>query len=189
LNAIARIVVSAAWVLFVAYWIYAAFSVKRTIRKEPVFSRSVVLVLVGSGSVLLFPSVNNNPAASRLLPPNVVIDILACIAAVSGVITTIWARRTLAGNWSASVTLKEEHELVRTGPYRFVRHPIYTGFLLMTLAAALLSFGARGFAGLLLIVAGFWYKLRREEELMTAHFGNDYVLYKARVRALIPWIL
>ena len=189
MNGIARILVFVVWLLFVAYWSYAAFSVKRTIRREPVFSRSVVLVLVGSGSVLLFPSVNNNLAASRLLPPNVVIDFLACIVAIAGLAVAIWGRRTLATNWSASITLKEEHELVRVGPYRFVRHPIYTGFFLMTLGAALVPFSARGFAGWLLIFAGFWYKLRREEELMTSHFGNDYILYKARVKGLIPWIL
>jgi protein-S-isoprenylcysteine O-methyltransferase Ste14 len=189
LNAIARIIASVVWGLFIAYWISAAFSVKRTIRREPVFSRSVVLGLVGSGNVLLFTSVSTNLAARRLLPPNAVIDFLACIIAIAGLVITIWARRTLARNWSASVTLKEDHELIRTGPYRFVRHPIYTGFLVMALGSALVPFSTRGFGGLFLIFAGFWYKLRREEELMTAHFGNDYILYKARVRALIPWIL
>jgi protein-S-isoprenylcysteine O-methyltransferase Ste14 len=189
LNSVARIIVFVVWGSFVAYWIGAAFSVKQTIRREPFLSRFVVLVLVGIGSALLFPSVSSNLAASRLLPPNLGFDLLACTAAIVGLVITIWARRTLAGNWSASVTLKKEHELVRTGPYKFVRHPIYTGFLLMTLGSALVPLSARGFAGLILIFGGFWYKLRREEELMTAHFGADYVAYKARVKALIPWIL
>ena len=100
----------------------------------------------------------------------------------------LWARKTLAGNWSADPMIKENHELIERGPYAYVRHPIYSGMLLMMLGAAIFSGRAGAFAILAIIFFSLWYKARQEERLLTEHFPEEYPKYKARVKALIPFI-
>lgn len=102
---------------------------------------------------------------------------------------TIWARKILAGNWSSDVTLKQGHELVKAGPYRFVRHPIYTGLLLMCLGAAIDIGLLRAWLGVALVFVGFWIKLNQEETLMLRHFPDDYPTYRKQVKALVPFVI
>lgn len=100
----------------------------------------------------------------------------------------ITARRTLARNWSGAVALKEDHELITAGLYQYIRHPIYTGMLLMILGTAL-SFATLGACmGFLIILMGVLLKLKQEEALLTKHFAQDYLSYKKRTRTLIPFI-
>jgi protein-S-isoprenylcysteine O-methyltransferase Ste14 len=87
------------------------------------------------------------------------------------------------------VTLKEGHELVERGPYRFVRHPIYTGILTMFFATALAQGHLAGFAGTLLMFASFWIKLRGEENLMLKQFPERYRAYQQRAKRIIPFVL
>ena len=117
---------------------------------------------------------------------------IACVAAflcVAGLAFALWARATLGRNWSGVVTLKEGHELVQCGPYQFVRHPIYTGVLIMSFATALIESRLAGFVGVLLMFASFWIKLDREERLMLKQFPERYAAYKQRVKRLIPFVL
>jgi protein-S-isoprenylcysteine O-methyltransferase Ste14 len=95
----------------------------------------------------------------------------------------------LGGNWSGRVTFKENHELIQRGPYRFVRHPIYSGLLLMVLGTAVVLNRAGPFLGFVIYFAALGVKLRQEEALMTRHFPETYPPYKARTKALIPFII
>jgi protein-S-isoprenylcysteine O-methyltransferase Ste14 len=136
-------------------------------------------------------------AFPRLLPPlnRMVIphtDITLAVGTVIcglGLLVTIWARRTLAGNWSSEVTFKEGHELVCTGPYRFVRHPIYTGLLIMCVGTAIEGGQLRSWLGTVTVVIGFWIKLSQEERLLLRHFPEAYPAYQKRVKALVPWLI
>ena len=101
----------------------------------------------------------------------------------------LWARRTIGGNWSSVVTLKQDHELIERGPYRFVRHPIYSGFLLMAVGTAILHARAGEFVFCGFLLLGLWFKLRAEEDLLTRHFPDSYPQYRRRVKALIPYVL
>jgi protein-S-isoprenylcysteine O-methyltransferase Ste14 len=103
-------------------------------------------------------------------------------------LVALWARRTLAGNWSRAVTFKQDHELIQAGPYRFARHPIYTGMILMALGGAVAGGRLHCWLGFLLICAGFWIKLSQEESLLLRHFQADYPAYRARVKALVPFV-
>jgi protein-S-isoprenylcysteine O-methyltransferase Ste14 len=114
---------------------------------------------------------------------------IAAVVCVCGLCVAIWARRTLAGNWNSTVTFKQAHELVKTGPYRFVRHPIYTGILLMCLGTAMKAGQLHCWLGALLIGVGFWIKLRQEETLLLRHFPDEYPAYRKRVKALVPHII
>ena len=95
----------------------------------------------------------------------------------------------IAGNWNSDVTLKRDHELMVDGPYRWVRHPIYTG-ILVALAGTALAVGEwRGVLAVALAFAAFWRKLRIEEALMRRQFGESYARYADRVPALIPFLI
>ena len=114
---------------------------------------------------------------------------LGAALTLAGIAFTIWARVLLGGNWSGGVTLKHDHELVIDGPYRWVRHPIYTG-LLVALAGTALALGEwRGLLALAIAAAALWRKLGLEEALMRGQFGDAYAHYAERVPALIPFVL
>ena len=107
---------------------------------------------------------------------------------VLGLIVCIWARATLGRNWSGAVTLKQDHELIERGPYRWVRHPIYTGLLLMFLATALLLGRTGGLIGVVLVFLSFWIKLGDEEKVMLKQFPDQYATYQRRTKRIIPFI-
>jgi protein-S-isoprenylcysteine O-methyltransferase Ste14 len=127
--------------------------------------------------------------AVQVIPRTALSQITGTAICVLGLIFTLWARQTLAGNWSSNVTLKQGHELIRTGPYRIVRHPIYTGLLLMTIGTAIFIGQVRGGVSLLLITLGFWIKLSQEERLLLRHFPDVYPAYQHEVKALVPFVI
>ena len=96
---------------------------------------------------------------------------------------------TLAGNWSSDVTFKQGHELIRTGPYKLVRHPIYTGLLTMSLGTATEIGQLHSWLSILVTAVGFWIKLRQEERLLLRHFPEDYPHYQKHVKALVPFVI
>lgn len=107
---------------------------------------------------------------------------------LAGFIMAIWSRLALGSNWSGRITLKEDHELIERGPYRFVRHPMYTGLILGVLGNAIvLGTPAALAAALMFLVLHIW-KLRREEQLLIRHFPESYPAYQARTKALIPFV-
>jgi len=114
---------------------------------------------------------------------------MGALICVLGLFFTLWARRTLAGNWSSDVTFKQGHELIRIGPYQFVRHPIYTGLLTMCLGTAFEIGLLRCWLALPLMAAAFWLKLKQEERLMLRHFPNEYPGYQKQVKALVPFVI
>ncbi len=101
----------------------------------------------------------------------------------------VWARVHLGKNWSGSVTIKVDHRLVRTGPYRYVRNPIYTGLLAGFAGTALVIGRVWAIYGLLILLAGFLIKIQEEEKVLLENFGEEYLRYKKEVKALIPFIV
>jgi protein-S-isoprenylcysteine O-methyltransferase Ste14 len=108
---------------------------------------------------------------------------------VFGLGVCLWARAVLGRNWSGVVTLKEEHELIVRGPYRFVRHPIYTGLLAMLTGTVIYQGHLGGIIGLVLVFVSLWIKLSEEEELMLKQFPDQYAAYRGRVKRIIPFLL
>ena len=105
----------------------------------------------------------------------------------AGLAFAVWARVHLGRNWSGSVTVKAGHELIRTGPYGYVRHPIYTGLIAALLGTAITSGTVRAAVGFAIMVVAFLYKLRLEEAFMRETFPEEYPRYAAVVPRLIPW--
>lgn len=112
---------------------------------------------------------------------------LAALMTVSGLGFTVWARLHIGRNWSGTVTIKQSHDLVTTGPYSFVRHPIYTGLLLAFVGSAIARDEWRGVVAVVIAWMALWRKFRLEEWWMLELFGEQYTTYRQRVPALIPF--
>ena len=114
---------------------------------------------------------------------------LAVSMTVAGCVFAIWARVHLGRYWSGIITLKEGHRLITTGPYQFVRHPIYTGWLMAITGTAVTAGNVDGFLCLAFVTLAFIIKLYREEALMMTEFGDEYRRFKQAVpAALIPFV-
>ena len=186
---LARSIIVGCWLIFVVFWIVSAFSVKRTIERGGGGWERLALLATGAGAWVLFRRGEVGGFLDLTLwPRTAVVAAVAVLVTVSGLAFTLWARVTLGRNWSGSVVFKQDHELIERGPYRLVRHPIYTGLLLMALGTSIAQRRVSGFAMTAILLTGLWLKSRREERLMTAHFPEAYPRYRERVRALIPFI-
>ena len=178
------------WAIFVATWLLAALSTKRAVYRESRAQRLRYWVLLLVAYVLLVHGRQlPYPLNLRIVPPASLVACAAAFLCIAGLGLALWARVILGRNWSAVVTLKEEHELIERGPYQFVRHPIYTGILTMFCGTALLLGHLAGFIGILLMFASFWIKLGHEERLMLQKFPDRYAAYQKRAKRIIPFLL
>ncbi len=177
------------WMVLIVVWVVGALRTKRTVQSQSSASQLLYTAILVVGVYLIFAKQIGIPWLDRqLFPVTVSIALAGLLAVLVGVSFSIWARLMLGGNWSNRVTVKENHTLVRTGPYRIVRHPIYSGILLGMLGSALQRGGIRCFAGVLICGFSFWLKTRAEERFMVQSFGEQYLQYRHRVKALAPFI-
>jgi protein-S-isoprenylcysteine O-methyltransferase Ste14 len=178
------------WIAFLLYWQIKAINTKATQRLEPVASRILRVFIFLIAIVLL--STTRIPLPwlyLQLWPVGVLPFWLGAAVTIAGILFAVWAREHLGSNWSRSVTIKQDHELITTGPYAVVRHPIYTGILTGFLGMAIAISQVRGLIVFVLIFIAFWIKLRMEEQWMRSQFGEAYDTYAHRTTALVPYIL
>jgi protein-S-isoprenylcysteine O-methyltransferase Ste14 len=121
---------------------------------------------------------------TRILAPYHALFFIGAGITAAGLAFAIWARVHLGEYWSGTITLKEGHRLIRSGPYALVRHPIYTGLILGMLGTAIAVDQIRGVLAFAILFASLWRKLRMEEKWMTEEFGEEYLQYRREVRAL-----
>ena len=175
------------WVVFAVVWIAGAFFTKREVKRGRWGIGWIVLV---AALVPMRQPVRWLHVGALLWVYTPWTGLVADMLTVIGLITALWARAVIAGNWSSSVALKEQHELIDRGPYRIVRHPIYSGVLLMVLGTVVLGGQVAGLIAFGLCVAGLAIKAAGEERLLTEHFPTDYPRYRARVKAaIIPFLI
>ncbi|HEY5365988.1 MAG TPA: isoprenylcysteine carboxylmethyltransferase family protein [Casimicrobiaceae bacterium] len=187
---LARNLFSIMWMAWALYWLVLSRNVKATTREEPRASRLAhVLPLLLAGFLLAAPRMPIAALDTRFLvygPWQYWTGAALCAA---GLLFSVWARRHIGRNWSGIVTLKQDHELITSGPYAIVRHPIYTGLLLAFVGTAVVRGDLRGVLAVIIAFAALWRKLRFEEGWMREQFGPAYTAYSARVAALVPFIL
>jgi protein-S-isoprenylcysteine O-methyltransferase Ste14 len=175
------------WLAFLAFWAITALRTKRTVQTQDLASRLSHSIPIFVGCWLLFKgSSYAHPLGDRILPHNTLLVGVGLAATLLGLSLALWARATLGRNWSGRVTFKENHVLICHGPYRYVRHPIYSAILTMLLGSAIAIATLAVFVGLSLVVLGIWLKLSQEEALLTEHFQAEYLSYKSKVGALVP---
>jgi protein-S-isoprenylcysteine O-methyltransferase Ste14 len=177
----------APWIVFAAWWLWRSRGNADVTRRETRLSRLSYVALFAVGAALL--SLGDRISPARLWPFSAPLAAAALALEWGGVAFAIWAREHLGRMWSGTVTIKEEHRLIRTGPYRYVRHPIYTGILFGVLGVALARGSLAGLLALPLFVLGFVRKMVLEERFMMAQFGDEYRAYRRETRALIPFIV
>jgi len=175
------------WAGFAIVWLLWAIRTKPTEQRESVGSRLSYTLLLFAGFYLIF----GHPVWPfwlrwPILPPDRWVTGLGVGITAAGLLFAVWARLHLGGNWSGTVTMKVGHELIRSGPYRWVRHPIYSGLLLAALGTAMERHQARGILALPVMYAGFSLKIRKEEQFMNTLFGAGYDEYRRTTGALIP---
>ncbi|HUA19027.1 MAG TPA: isoprenylcysteine carboxylmethyltransferase family protein [Bryobacteraceae bacterium] len=179
-----------AWVTFFVIWWIAAVRTKRTARTQSVGSRLLQGGLAAAGAVLLFaPRIGIRWLGLELLPDTAALAYTGAALTFAGIAFAVWARFAIGRNWSGTVTIKQDHELIRRGPYALVRHPIYSGLLLAVVGTALAVNELRGLAALVLVTLAFCLKLRTEESFMLQQFGDQYRGYRREVKALIPFVI
>jgi protein-S-isoprenylcysteine O-methyltransferase Ste14 len=178
---------SAMWISWAAYWWLASLTAKTTERKEPVGSRLQHVLPLLAAAWLLWAEKVPAPLNQRLFPWAPWQFWVAALITAIGLAFAVWARLDLGGNWSGTVTIKQDHELIATGSYAYVRHPIYTGLLVALLGTAMARGEWRGVLAVCVAWAALWRKLRIEEQWMIGRFGNKYIAYRQRVPALLPF--
>ena len=178
------------WLVWGGYWFISAGGGKAVARKESMASRlGHLLPLFFAGYLLWADRLPGGFLCGQVWPATAASYWTGLALLSLGLAFSVWARLSIGRNWSATVTVKEDHELVRTGPYRFVRHPIYTGLLLGFTGTAVALAEWRGVLAVALVFLALWRKLKLEERWMGEVFGDRYAVYKREVRALAPFLL
>ena len=176
------------WVAFWLFWLVLAYKTRSPVKIRrfawlpflPLLFVIIWIVLAG-----VFPDL----LSLRIVPKNEIIGVAGIAITLAGLGFSIWARLHLGTNWSGQPVIRVQHTLVRTGPYRFVRHPIYTGLLLASAGTALVLGAVWAFLVLFLLLISLLAKLRVEEKVLAEEFGESYIQYKKEVKALIPFLL
>ena len=177
------------WSIFYVFWVIEARRTKKNAKRESV-AGSISYRIPAVLAILLLVNAHKLgvPLSTELITGGRPISVLAVALSLSGLAICIWSRVTLGRNWSSVVAVKNEHELIQSGPYCLVRHPIYLGMIMMFLANVLLSGRLGGILGVICLVVSFYVKLLREETVMLAEFPGQYPDYCRRVKRLIPFI-
>jgi protein-S-isoprenylcysteine O-methyltransferase Ste14 len=175
------------WFATLLYWVIASFSVKKTVKKQSGWERILYIFCVLLAFGLLFNDISSIPVLNRqLLPQNDLWKIAGMIFCAVGLIFSIVARIWLGENWSGRITIKENHELIQSGPYSVTRNPIYTGFLLAFVGSSMSLGLLKGYLGIFFLVVCILIKISKEEAFMQEVFGEKYRSYKAKVKRLVP---
>lgn len=179
------------WLIFVIYWLISALGAKKSTRGKLFWKGAwvrvvlivVVLILIHFG---VFGNISYQPAPTTT--STILLGIIGVFLCLAGFAFAVWARVYIGKNWGMPMTLQEGHELVTSGPYALVRHPIYTGFLLAMLGSVLVT-GTVWFVILIISGTYFIYSAKVEEKIMTKQFPNEYPAYMKKTKMLIPFIL
>ena len=179
------------WIAYQVYWWIKAKNVKQTEHvHESIRSRLIRLsAMVAAIVLLIFQNIPMSILDENFIPMGYTVYSIGIVFTAIGLIFSAWARHHLGSNWSQAITIKEDHRLITSGPYAFVRHPIYTGLLLALIGTAIAIGKWRGLIAVALVFTVLMYKLILEEKLMQVQFGDSYKKYSRQVSALIPYII
>jgi protein-S-isoprenylcysteine O-methyltransferase Ste14 len=177
------------WLAIFLIWAISGLQTKRTVGSASDARARISLGGVLLGWLILFNrGFRPGLLSERFVANGPIPAYLGTALTAVGLGFALWARFTIGRNWGRLITVQEDHQLIRTGPYAIVRHPIYSGFMLATFGTALAIGEAGGLVATALVVICWGYKSRLEERYMIAHFGPQYEQYRREVQGLIPGI-
>ena len=178
-----NIIIAILWLSFWIYWLISARGKKKVIEREYSGPRYVFLIFV---IFLLSLSKFSFFHTEQFFSNSIILSVGVILCAL-GLGFAVWARRHLGNNWNGQPSIQEHHELITSGPYQYVRHPIYTGMLLAFFGSALLG----NLVWLIILIATFaifMMRIKTEEEFMMKIFPEQYPEYKKHTKALIPFV-
>jgi protein-S-isoprenylcysteine O-methyltransferase Ste14 len=181
-------VIGIAWLTFLLVWLVSSFWAKRIAKRErgtPIVGRVLLGLLA---YFLLVPARHEHLSilATEVIPETLLQAWLGAAMTCAGVAFAIWARVHIGSYWSATVALKADHQLIRSGPYARIRHPIYTGVLLAIAGSAVASDTYGGLLAVAIYTVGFWVKARKEEALLAGEFGPAFEEHRRQTGFLLP---
>lgn len=179
-------IIKITWLVFVFYWFVSALRVKKMKKREPILQRVAYLLAIAFVVFLLYSLAPADFLIRRFVPRLYWIAMLGASLTVAGVGLAIWARSHIGQYWSASVSLREDHELVRTGPYAHIRHPIYSGALVAMAGTCLAMGDYRAIILFGAILAGFTLKAKKEEALLAGEFGSKFDEHRSHTGFFLP---
>src|ERR1035438_7387067 len=173
--------------LFSIYWDAAAKNTAPTQSSESPWSRRLHLIVLNLSVLLLILPIPG--LTRRFLPTRPILEALGLVVEIAGILFAIWARRHLGANWSGEVRIATGHQLVRTGPYQYLRHPIYTGVLAMYGGTMIVSGQIHALIAMAVIALAYLRKLCLEEKILSKIFGPAFDDYRRHSWALLPPLL
>lgn len=175
------------WMLLCLYWLISSLQRKASIKREPWLQRLRHLIPMSAAVFLLFHrNLYLGWLEKRFVPQLLSIEMAGVAITAAGIALAMWARWHLGMNWSSAVAIREKHELIRTGPYRFMRHPIYSGILIGFAGTALVRGEVSGIAGFGIALIAFYCKARKEESYLTQEFGLRFAEHLKQTGMFLP---
>jgi protein-S-isoprenylcysteine O-methyltransferase Ste14 len=177
------------WIGWVVSWVAASWWSGRTERRAATCETWIYRIVIFAGAILIAPWTSRALVERPTWQLGYYGAFALVVVMLMGLGLTWWARIILGRLWSSAITRKEKHRLVDTGPYAFVRHPIYTGLIIALLATAVIEATPVALLGALMIALGLWVKARAEEHFLLSELGPEaYAHYRRRVPMLIPFM-
>jgi protein-S-isoprenylcysteine O-methyltransferase Ste14 len=180
------------WIVLSVYWAVSALRQKPTKKEEHFTERLQHLVPVMIAFLLLSRSdASYGRLGLRFVPASGTLNLFGLALAGAGVAFAIWARWHLGRNWSAVVSIREDHDLISTGPYRTVRHPIYTGLLVAIMGTVLIVGEFRAPIAFAIALASFYLKARKEDAWLAREFGETFEGHAKHTGMFLPrfWVI
>ena len=184
--------IAAIWIIFMAF-VYVPSLLFRAPVEQISFryvQRSIIIAIIIIILIIILTRYESNTLILRIIPDSPLAGITGIVLTIAGLGFSAWARLHLGKYWSSLVMVRIGHRIIRTGPYRIVRNPMYTGRFIAFVGAAIAIGELLAFVALIIGIASVWVRIKAEEEILLEKFGEEYLQYKRDVRAaIIPWIV
>jgi protein-S-isoprenylcysteine O-methyltransferase Ste14 len=175
------------WIVWLTSWVAASFWSDRARKRAPTLETWGYRAPMIAGGILLAPLTGLLLGEKPIWEVNYAGIYALAALMLAGLMLTWWARIYLGPMWSSVIARKEDHKIIHTGPYAFVRHPIYSGLIIALVATAAAEGRLTALIGAALIILGVWLKARTEERFLLTELGPEsYDAYRRRVPMLIP---
>jgi len=187
----ALVIIAGEWIAFMAFIFSLGFFYggKTERVSNQYFERSILVFACAIFTLMAVRLAAPGLLIVRVIPATVLTGRAGILITTAGFLFATWARVHLGKYWSSMVTIKSGHHLIRTGPYRIVRNPMYAGMLAALIGAAVAVGELLAFVFLAIIVIGIWLKITAEEEILQEKFGEEYTRFRQEVKSLIPYVL
>lgn len=175
------------WFIWCILWLLMAAWSKPSKRREFPWQRLEHVIPMVAGFLLIYNHIFAwSFLSNRIIPPNDTVTIAGLSLTLGGLVFAVWARIALGANWSGTVTIKSGHNLIRRGPYRWIRHPIYTGLLASFVGTILLQGEVRSLLGFVFVFLALHRKAKREESFLAQEFGREFAEHAKHTGMFLP---